>query len=86
VQRKRGIADICAAWAGAYDAVFYCCDRFAQHPAGDPCRSKVLDLQSAADRVIRSACATVRQRVIDIPPGMTTAERVSRNPARGVTR
>jgi len=66
----------CEAWAPTYDVVFYCCDRFAQHQAGDPYRSKVLDLQSAADRVVRSTCATVGQRVIDIPPNMTTAERV----------
>jgi hypothetical protein len=33
-------------------------------------------LQHAADRVIRSMYATVGQRVIDIPPNMTTAERV----------
>ena len=66
----------CEAWAPAYDAVFYCCDRFAQHQAGDLYRSKVLDLQSAADRVVRSTCATVGQRVIDIPPNMRTAERV----------
>jgi hypothetical protein len=25
----------CEAWAGTYDAVFYCCDRFDQHQAGD---------------------------------------------------
>jgi predicted ATPase len=66
----------CEAWAGTYDAVFYCCDRFGQHQVGDPYRSKVLDLQPAADRVVRSTCATVGQRVIDIPPNMTTAERV----------
>jgi predicted ATPase len=66
----------CHAWAGAYDAVFYCCDRFSQHQAGDPYRAKVLDLQPAADRVVRSTCATVGQRVIDIPPNMTTGQRV----------
>ena len=66
----------CHAWAGAYDAVFYCCDRFNQHQAGDPYRAKVLDLQPAADRVVRSTCATVGQRVIDIPPNMTTGQRV----------
>ncbi len=66
----------CRAWAGTYDAVFYCCDRFSQHQQGDPYRAKVLDLQSAADRVVRSTCASVGQNVIDIPPGMTTAERV----------
>jgi predicted ATPase len=66
----------CHAWAGTYDAVFYCCDRFSQHQAGDPYRAKVLDLQPAADRVVRSTCATVGQRVIDIPPSMTTSQRV----------
>ncbi len=66
----------CRAWAGTYDAVFYCCDQFSQQQAGDPYRAKVLDLQPAADRVVRSTCATVGQRVIDIPPNMTTGQRV----------
>jgi predicted ATPase len=66
----------CHAWAGTYDVVFYCCDRFSQHQTGDPYRAKVLDLQPAADRVVRSTCATVGQRVIDIPPNMTTTQRV----------
>jgi predicted ATPase len=66
----------CRAWAGAYDAVFYCCDQFSQHQAGDAYRARVLDLQAAADRVVRSMCATVGQRVTDIPPGMTTAGRI----------
>jgi hypothetical protein len=42
----------CEAWAPTYDAVFYCCDRFDQHQQGDPYRAKVLDLQTAADRVV----------------------------------
>jgi hypothetical protein len=66
----------CRAWAPVYDFVFYCCDNYAQQQAGDPYRAKVLDLQSAADRVVRQTCATVGQRIINIPPGMTTAERV----------
>lgn len=67
----------CRALAPAYDAVFYCCDRFRCDPAGDPWRARFLELQPAADRVIRSTCATVGQRVIDIPPNMTTGHRVS---------
>jgi hypothetical protein len=59
------IRGFCEAWAPTYDAVFYCCDRFGQHQAGDSYRSKVLNLQTAADRVVRSTCATVGQRVID---------------------
>ncbi|HEV2375986.1 MAG TPA: hypothetical protein VGS19_27935 [Streptosporangiaceae bacterium] len=66
----------CQAWAGTYDVVFYCCDRFSQHQAGDPYRAKVLELQPATDRVVRSTCASVGQRIIDLPPNMTTAQRV----------
>ena len=55
-----------------------------------PYRAKVLDLQTAADRVVRSTCASVGQRVIDIPPNMTTDERVRWIAARvtrlGITR
>ena len=80
----------CQAWAPTYDAVFYCVDRFDQHQQGDPYRAKMLDLQTAADRVVRSTCASVGQRVIDIPPNMTTAERVRWIAARvtrlGITR
>jgi predicted ATPase len=67
----------CRAWAPLYDVVFYCCDTYAQQQAGDPYRAKVLDLQSAADRVVRQTCAATGQHIIDIPPGMTTAERVA---------
>jgi hypothetical protein len=59
--REAGVLEamkaFCEAGASTYDAVFYCCDRFGQHQAGDPCPSKVLDLQAAADRVVRSTCA-----------------------------
>ena len=67
----------CRAWAPSYDVVFYCCDNYIQEQAGDPYRAKVLALQSAADRVVRQTCATVGQHIIDVPPGMTSAERVS---------
>ncbi len=79
----------CRAWAHTYDAVFYCCDRFSQQQPGDPYRVKVLDIQPAADRVIRHTCATTGQRVIDVPPGMATADRVhwiaARVTALGIT-
>jgi hypothetical protein len=68
--------EFCRAWAATYDAVFYCCDRFSQRQTGDAYRAKVLDLQPAADRVVRATCASVGQRVIDIPPNMTTLQRV----------
>lgn len=58
---------------------------FSQHQAGDPYRARVLDLQPAADRVVRSMCATVGQRVTDVPPNMSTADRVQWIAAR-VTR
>jgi predicted ATPase len=68
--------EFCRAWAGTYDAVFYCCDRFSQRQTGDRYRAKVLDLQPAADRVVRSTCVAVGQRLVDIPPSMTTSQRV----------
>jgi len=68
--------EFCRAWAWAYDAVFYCRDQFGQRQVGDPYRAKVLELQPVADRVVRTTCATVGQRVIDIPPNMTTMQRV----------
>jgi predicted ATPase len=68
--------EFCRAWAPFYDVVFYCCDSFSQQQDGDPYRARVLDLQPAADRVVRQTCAAAGQKVIDIPPGMTTAERV----------
>ena len=67
---------VCRAWAHTYDAVFYCCDKFDQQQTGDPYRARVLDMQTAADRIVRSTCATVGQRVIDIPPRMSTTDRV----------
>jgi len=66
----------CRAWAGVYDAVFYCCDHYSQHQPGDPYRAQVLNLQPAADRVVRSICATVGQNITDIPPSMTNTSRV----------
>jgi predicted ATPase len=68
--------EFCRAWAGTYDAVFYCCDRFGQRQTGDPYRAKVIDLQPAADQVVRATCTAVGQRIIDIPPNMTTSRRV----------
>ena len=66
----------CRSWAPAYDIVFYCCDNYGQEQPGDPYRARVLDLQPAADRVVRQTCAMTGQRITDVPPGMTTAERV----------
>jgi len=72
----------CRAWAPLYDVVFYCCDQFSQQQDGDPYRARVLDLQPAADRVVRQTCAAAGQHIIDIPPGLTAAERVSWTAAR----
>ncbi|WP_018639384.1 AAA family ATPase [Parafrankia elaeagni] len=72
----RAMETFCRAWAPVYDAVFYCTDKFDQQQLGDPYRSRVLDIQPAADRVVRSICATVGQRIYDIPPNMPTSARV----------
>jgi len=73
--------------AGLKPAVLY---RFGQHQRGDPYRANVLDLQTAADPVVRATRATAGQRVIDIPPNMTTSGRVQWIAARltrlGITR
>jgi len=49
-----------------YDIVFCCCDNYAQEQAGDPYRAKVLDLQSAADRVA-VVLASLRRRGLLTP-------------------
>lgn len=78
---QEAVLDAMTAMASAmgrsYDAVFYCCDRFSPHQDGDRYRDKVAGQQAAADRIVRAACAAAGQRVIDIPPSMTTADRVA---------
>jgi hypothetical protein len=65
-----------AAWApGAYDAVIYVSDHFAQASGGDS--SKVLGLQTAVGRGVRQACTAAGVRMLDLPAGLDTPARVS---------
>jgi hypothetical protein len=67
-----------AAWApGAYDAVIYASDHFAQSSGGsDRYRSKVLGLQTAVGRCVRQACTATGVRILDLPVGLDTPARV----------
>jgi predicted ATPase len=66
----------CRAWVPVYDAVFYCVDHFGAEEGGDPFRAKVLDLQDATDQALRDACAGTGVSLIELPRGLTVAERV----------
>jgi hypothetical protein len=67
-----------AAWApGAYDAVIYARDHFAQSSGGDDrYRSKVLGLQTAVGGCVRQACTATGVRILDLPVGLDTPARV----------
>ncbi|GAA4806232.1 hypothetical protein [Streptomyces ziwulingensis] len=67
----------------AYDAVVYCRDRYDQKAGGDRMREKVLAVQNPADDAIHEALRTVpRLPVLEMPLGLTVAERVRWTVAR----
>ena len=71
------IEALSAAWApGAYDAVIYATDHFGETGGGDRYRSKVLGLQTAVDHSVRQACTTAGVRILDLPAGLQTPDRV----------
>jgi predicted ATPase len=66
-----------ATWApAAYDAVIYAADHFAQASGGDRYRSKVLGLQTAVGERVRQACTATGVRMLDLPAGLGTPDRV----------
>ncbi len=67
---------LCATTAGLYDAVLYTSDTFSTRQHGDALRSKVADQQPDIDRTLRETAAHAGLALIDIPHGLTTAERV----------
>lgn len=76
------MAEFCRAWAPTtYDLVFYAPDRFNQPT--DPMRAKVSHLQHETDQAVRSACADVGLPLVELPVGLTTAERVAWIDRRG---
>ncbi|HZM76865.1 MAG TPA: ATP-binding protein [Candidatus Limnocylindrales bacterium] len=70
----QAMTDFCAAWSFAYDAVFFCPDRYDQ--PNDPFRAKVAHLQDETAAAVHGACTQSGATVHDVPPGLSLAERV----------
>ncbi|MFE4580533.1 AAA family ATPase [Streptomyces chartreusis] len=68
---------MCRAWMPvAYDAVIYCRDRYDQKAGGDCLREMVLDIQEQSDTAIYEACRDTGVPMLEMPTGLTVAERV----------
>ncbi|QFG13234.1 thymidylate kinase [Streptomyces phage Gilgamesh] len=68
---------MCRAWMPiAYDAVIYCRDRYDQKAGGDRMRAKVLNIQDESDSAIYEACRATGVPMLEMPTGLTVAERV----------
>ncbi|MBB5874644.1 putative ATPase [Allocatelliglobosispora scoriae] len=65
----------CAAWSYTYDAVVYCPDRYDQ--PNDPFRAKVAHLQDETARAVHNACTSSGAPVLDLPLGLSVAQRVA---------
>lgn len=64
----------CRAWTHTYDLVVFAQDRYTQ--PGDAFRSKVTDLQAAADEELRRAYMRLKVPLALLPEGLDTAQRV----------
>ncbi|MFC8428537.1 AAA family ATPase [Streptomyces sp. NPDC057253] len=74
---------LCRAWMPmAYDAIVYCRDRYDQKAGGDRMREKVLAIQDEADEAIFEACRAVNVPLLEMPTGLSVAERVQWTVAR----
>ncbi len=71
------MAAFCQAWAPIYDAVFYLHDRYDAHTTTDPLRARVLDLQDATDRAVKTACTDSGITCMDVPTGLSLHARVA---------
>lgn len=68
---------MCRAWMPiAYDAIVYCRDRYDQKAGGDRMRQKVLNIQDESDTAIYEACRATGVPILEMPTGLTVAERV----------
>ncbi len=68
---------LCQAWMPlAYDAIVYCRDRYDQKAGGDRMREKVLTLQDKSDTAIHEACTMPGVQILEMPTGLTVAQRV----------
>lgn len=68
--------ELCRATAGFYDAVLYTTDTFGSHQPGDRLRAKVADQQQAVDIMLRELAEDIGMPLIEVPRGLTTAQRV----------
>ncbi|MEO3853764.1 AAA family ATPase [Acrocarpospora sp. B8E8] len=68
---------LCASTAHMYDAVFYTSDAFDPRQPGDRFRDKVADQQAELDTTLRVTAKNAGLFLIEVPRGLTTAERVS---------
>lgn len=70
------LRQLCQAWQ-PYDLVIHCRDRFTIDLAEDPFRAKVTDLQAEAAAHVHAALTAVGYPVIDLPTGLSTAQRLT---------
>lgn len=67
---------LCTATRTLYDAVLYTSDTYSPDQPGDAWRLKVASQQTQIDHLLRDLAAQAGLALIDIPRGLTTAERV----------
>ncbi|HEV2372902.1 MAG TPA: hypothetical protein VGS19_12110 [Streptosporangiaceae bacterium] len=73
---------LCHATVGIYDAVLYTADHFDPKQLADRLRAKVADQQRAVDTVLHELANEIGLTFIEIPQGLTTAQRVGWSSAR----
>lgn len=66
---------MCRAWQ-PYDLVIRCVDHFPIDVADDPYRSRVTELQEAADYAVGVALDEAGYPVVDLPAGLSTDQRI----------
>lgn len=69
--------NMCEALADLWDIVFCCRDTYSPQQPGDDFRNKVSGYQATIDQMLIDTYARVGIRVIEVPRGLSTAERVS---------
>lgn len=73
---------LCCATAHLYDAVLYATDTFSPHQSADHLRTKLAEQQQAVDIVLRELADEAGLTLIELPQGLTTAQRVEWASAR----
>jgi energy-coupling factor transporter ATP-binding protein EcfA2 len=68
---------LCRVWMpGTYDVVVYCRDQYDQQAGKDRMRDRVSALQQAVDTSLFEACTGIGVPMVELPTGLTTAERI----------